>query len=102
MAISLGLGACPHLEEGLSGPAPGASTPLDKCVGRGDRDFGFQTGKIGGWYPKLPSNGDRPVPDTGNELCAYSTHESCWLQEDGFWEATHRNIRSKSWLALSV
>ncbi len=45
MAISLGLGACPHLEEGLSGPAPGASTPLDKCMGRGDRDFGFQTGK---------------------------------------------------------
>ncbi len=45
VAISLGLGARPHLEEGLSGPAPGASTPLDKCVGRGKRKFGFQTGK---------------------------------------------------------
>ncbi len=70
--------------------------------GRGDRRLRIPDWKkIGGWYPKLPSNGDRPVPDTGNELCAYSTHESCWLQEDGFWEATHRNTRSKSWLALS-
>ncbi len=33
-------------------------------------------GKSGGWYPKLHSKGDRPVAETGNELCAYSTHES--------------------------
>ncbi len=25
--------------------------------------------KIGGWYPKLHLNGERPVDDTGNELC---------------------------------
>ncbi len=67
MAISLGLGARPHLEEGLSGPAPGASTPLDKCVGRGNRaNSDSRLEKIGGWYPELHSNGDRPVPDTGN------------------------------------
>ncbi len=76
MVISLGLGAHPHLEKGLFGPIPGVSTPLDKCVSRGNRDFRFQTGKIGGWYPKLHSNGDRPVADTGNELSVYSTHES--------------------------
>ncbi len=79
-----GLVRAPNLEEGLSGPAPGASTPLDKAWAEGTATSDSRLEKIGGWYPKLPSNGDRPVPDTGNELCAYSTHESCWLQEDGF------------------
>ncbi len=110
-----------HRREALTGgdqpwpwcvPPPGGGSvwPCSRCVDtsgqmrgqRGPRLQDYRLEKIGGWYPKLPSNGDRPVPDTGNELCAYSTHESCWLQEDGFWEATHRNIRSKSWLALSV
>ncbi len=80
----LNLGARPYLEEGLSGPAPGVAAPLDKGVGRGNRDFGLHTRKSGGWYPKLHSKGDRPVAETGNELCAYSTHESCWFQEEEF------------------
>ncbi len=99
---ALALVPAPHLEEGLSGPVPGADTSGQMCGQREPRLRIPDWKKIGGWYPKLHSNGDRPVADTGNELCAYSTHESCWLQEDGFWETTHRNIRSKSWLALSV
>ncbi len=45
VAIGLGLGACSHPEKSLTGSSPGATTPLDKGVSRGDRDFRFQTGK---------------------------------------------------------
>ncbi len=74
----------PPLEEGVSGPAQGCVDTSGQMRGqRGPRL------RIPDWKklvagPKLPLKGDRPVPDTGNELCAYSTHESCWLQEDGF------------------
>lgn len=43
MAIDLGLGAQAHPEQGLSGLPPGVLTPLDKGVGRGNCNFGFQT-----------------------------------------------------------
>ncbi len=45
VVIGLNLGARPHLDEGLSGPTPGATAPLDKGVGRGNRDFGLHTRK---------------------------------------------------------
>ncbi len=45
VAIGLGLGVRPHPEESLSGSAPGATTPLDKGVSVGNRNFGFRTGK---------------------------------------------------------
>lgn len=48
LPIGLSLSACPHLEEGLSGPAPGASAPLDEGMSGGDSDFGFHT-RINRW-----------------------------------------------------
>ncbi len=42
------------------------------------------------------------MDETCNELWAYSTHESCWHQEVGFWVTKHRNTLSRSWLARSV
>ncbi len=45
VAIGLSLSARSHSEESLTGSSPSATTPLDEGVGRGDRDFGFQTRK---------------------------------------------------------
>ena len=36
------------------------------------------------------------------ELWAYSTHNSCEDQEEGFWEAMHRRAVSNSWFMRSV
>ncbi len=47
VAISLSLGARPYPEESLSGSRPGAVTPLDEGVSRGDRDFRLHTREKG-------------------------------------------------------
>ena len=35
-------------------------------------------------------------------LWAYSTHNRCWDQEDGFWDVMHRRVVSISWFILSA
>ncbi len=45
VAIGLSLSARSHSEESLTGSSPSVTAPLDEGVGRGDRDFGFQTRK---------------------------------------------------------
>ncbi len=45
VAIGLSLSARSHSEESLTGSSPSVTAPLDEGVGRGDRDFRFQTRK---------------------------------------------------------
>ena len=57
--------------------------------------------KVKAGKPLVPER-EREVVLTGRELWAYSAHAWCRLQQEGFWDARHLRILSRSWLARSI
>ena len=46
-----------------------------------------RAGKRGGCHPCAHWNRDKPVAELVSMLCAYSTHNRCWDQDEGFFRS---------------